>query len=207
MEAKEILSFLQKEIHTTVAATIDPNGKPVTCAIDMMDCDDNSLYFLTAKGKSFYDRLTAAGYMALTGLKGEATMSCVAVSIRGRVRELGRELLPRLFAKNAYMHDIYPTAESRGVLTVFQLYEGAGEWFDLSKSPIERADFVFGGAEHIEDGYFVTDTCIGCKLCESQCPQRAIDISVKPVVIRQAHCIRCGNCFAICPAGAILKRR
>lgn len=32
-------------------------GLPVTCAIDMMDSDGNSLYFLTAKGKSFYERL------------------------------------------------------------------------------------------------------------------------------------------------------
>lgn len=28
-------------------------------------------------------------------------------------------------------------------LTVFQIYEGSGEWFDLSKKPIERASFTF----------------------------------------------------------------
>lgn len=30
---------------------------PLSPSFARMDCDDNSLYFLTAKGKSFYDRL------------------------------------------------------------------------------------------------------------------------------------------------------
>ena len=53
----DYLSFLVHEIHTAVVATVDDEGLPVTAAIDMMDCDENSLYFLTARGKSFYDRL------------------------------------------------------------------------------------------------------------------------------------------------------
>lgn len=54
MTATQILKFLQEEIHTTVAATVDDNGLPVTCAIDMMDADKDGLYFLTAKGKGVY---------------------------------------------------------------------------------------------------------------------------------------------------------
>ena len=42
-------------------------------AIDMMDCDDNSLYFLTAKGKNFYDRLIKRGFLAFTAMKGAFT--------------------------------------------------------------------------------------------------------------------------------------
>lgn len=57
MNTADYLSFIVNEIHTTVVATVDDEGLPVTAAIDMMDCDENSLYFLTAKGKSFYDRL------------------------------------------------------------------------------------------------------------------------------------------------------
>ena len=56
METKDYFSFLVNEIHTTVVATVDDEGLPVTAAIDMMDYDENSLYFLTAKGKGFYDR-------------------------------------------------------------------------------------------------------------------------------------------------------
>lgn len=54
--------------------------------------------------------------------------------------------------------------------------------------------------------YFVTDKCIGCKLCYSKCPQKCIDISVKPVVIHQNNCLHCGNCYEICPTRAIEKR-
>lgn len=42
---------------------------------------------------------------------------------------------------------------SRGALTVFQLYEGDGEWFDLSKKPIERFSFTIGGAQEKIQGF------------------------------------------------------
>lgn len=51
MKTKEILSYLEKEIHSVIIATVDNNGLPVTCAIDIMDSDEKGLYFLTAKGK------------------------------------------------------------------------------------------------------------------------------------------------------------
>lgn len=206
MEAKDYLRFIVREIHTTVVATVDEQGLPVTCAIDIMDSDESSLYFLTAQGKSFYKRLKKQGYIALTGIKGENTMTSAAVSLRGKVRELDTQYTKALFDKNPYMYEIYPTEESRSAIRVFQLYEGTGEWFDLSKKPVERTNFSFGGAEEIDEGYFVTDKCIGCKLCYSKCPQKCIDISVKPVVINQNHCLHCGNCFEICPMRAIVKR-
>lgn len=205
METKDYLYFIVNQIHTTVVATVDDSGMPVTCAIDMMDCDENSLYFLTAKGKNFYDRLRKRGCLAFTGLKGEDTMSRVAVSVRGKVRELGAEKVTELFDKNTYMYSIYPDAASRSAISVFQIYEGSGEWFDLSKKPIERAEFGFGGAHKSSGGYFVNDKCIGCKLCYSKCPQKCIDISRKPVVINQNNCLHCGNCFEICPMRAIIK--
>lgn len=206
MQTKEYFNFLVHTIHTTVVATVDDAGLPVTCAIDMMDCDDHSLYFLTAKGKGFYTRLKQRGYLSLTGMHGEDTMSCVAVSVRGKVRELGAEKAAELFRKNSYMYEIYPDEVSRSAISVFQVYEGTGQWFDLSKKPVERASFSFGGAEQIKDGYFVTDKCISCKLCYSKCPQKCIDIRTKPVVIRQSNCLYCGNCFEICPARAIVKK-
>lgn len=63
------LKYLVEEIHTTVVATVDDEGLPVTAAIDMMDYDEDCLYFLTAKGKGFYDRLKKRGTLALTGMK------------------------------------------------------------------------------------------------------------------------------------------
>ena len=205
--AETYFRYLVNEIHTTIVATVDDEGLPVTAAIDMMDYDENSLYFLTAKGKGLYDRLVKRGFLAFTALKGEDTMSSVALSVRGKVRELGCGKIPELFEKNLYMHEIYPTEESMQALTVFQIYEGAGEWFDLSKKPIERASFTFGGATEKPEGFFITDACIGCGSCAAVCPQNCINTESIPYVIEQEHCLHCGNCMEACPVGAIERRQ
>ncbi len=206
MEARDYLEYIVQEIHTTVVATVDDEGLPVTAAIDMMDADENGLYFLTAKGKGFYDRLKKREFLALTAMKGKDTMSSVAVSVRGKVKELGNEKIPELFEKNPYMHQIYPTEESMEALTVFRIYEGTGEWFDLSKKPVERASFSFGGAHKKEEGFFITDACIGCGSCVSVCPQGCIITDSVPYQIEQGHCLHCGNCMTACPVGAVVRR-
>ena len=189
----DYLRYIVDELHSVVSATVDGEGRPVTCAIDIMDSDETGLYFLTARGKKFYERLKANGNIAFTAVKGRDTLSSVAVSVQGKAKELGSALIPALFEKNPYMNEIYPTESSRSALTVFKIYEGSGEYFDL-------------GAEEQRGGYFVTDRCIGCRLCFSKCPQKCIDITRKPAVIAQEHCLHCGSCFEICPARAIERR-
>lgn len=199
------LKYLTEEIHSTVMATVDENGLPVTCAIDIMDYDENGLYFLTARGKNFYARLKRSGYVSLTGMKGTETLSCVAISVRGKVEEIGSDYLNRLFEKNSYMSEIYPTKESRTALTVFRIYDGCGEWFDLSKKPIERASFSFGNGIKTVGGYCITDKCIGCKKCLKVCPQGCIDFTGGYARIIQSSCLHCGNCFTICSVKAVEK--
>lgn len=206
MTVQQYLNYIVNDFHRTIVATVDDKGLPVTCAIDMMDADENSLYFLTAKGKSFYDRLIKRKFLAFTAMKGEDTMTSVAVSVRGKVRELGFDKIPGLFEKNPYMKEIYPTEESRRALTVFQIYEGSGEWFDLSKKPIERASFAFGKAEESPEGYEITDACIECSSCLDVCPQNCIESDTIPYAIEQEHCLHCGNCHTVCPVGAVTKR-
>ncbi len=206
MKASEkYFNFLVDEIHTAVVATVDDDNLPVTAAIDMMDCDGESLYFLTAKGKNFYDRLTKRRFLALTAIKGEDTMSSIAISIRGKVRELGYGKIPELFEKNPYMHDIYPTKESMQALTVFQIYEGTGEWFDLSKKPIERDSFSFGASDTKTEGFFISNACICCGSCMEVCPQNCISDERMPFYIKQENCLHCGNCETVCPVDAVLK--
>ena len=172
----------------------------------MMDFDENSLYFLTAKGKGFYDRLKKRKYLAFTAMKGEDTMSSVAVSVRGKVRELGYNRIPELFEKNPYMKQIYPTNQSMQALTVFQIFEGTGEWFDLSKKPIERASFSFGTETVRGEGYLISDRCIGCGKCVNVCPQNCIADGGVPFKIKQKNCLHCGNCMGVCPVNAVIKR-
>ena len=173
--------------------------------IDIMDADENGLYSLTAKGKGFYKRLKKHEYIALTGIKGENTMSCIAVSIRGKVKEMGDKLLPKLFDKNPYMKEIYPTVNSQKALTVFKIYEGSGEWFNLSKKPIERFSFAFGNMQIKTKGYFITNACIGCRQCQTVCPQNCIDFTFIPAIIQKEHCLNCGNCMSICPYNAVIQ--
>lgn len=208
MNTLDYFDFLVSQIHTVIAATTDEQGLPVTCAIDLMHYDQYGLYFLTAKGKSFYHRLTQRPFLSLTGILGKDTLSCTALSVQGKVRETGGRMLPVLLEKNPYMLEIYPTEASRMALTVFQIYEGAGEWFDLSRKPVERAAFSFGkpSANISGSAYFVTPECTGCSRCFSVCPQKCIDTTQIPVVIRQENCLHCGNCKKVCPQNAVILK-
>lgn len=206
METSKYLRILKDEIHSTVFATIDENKRPVTCVIDVMLVDEKGIYFLTAKGKSFYKRLKLQPFVSLTGMKGENTMSSKSITLSGEVREIGTARLAEIFSMNPYMAEIYPDITSRSALTVFQIYRGSGEFFDLSCRPIFREKFSFGGGEIHEGGYYINDRCIGCNLCHKHCPQKCIDLSVYPVKIRQKHCLHCGKCMEVCPEGAVERR-
>lgn len=204
MEVKNIFAFLTHDIHSTVFATNDDDGLPHTCVIDIMLCDDNSIYFLTSKGKDFYNRLNHQLFVAISGMKGADTLSTVVVSVRGKIRELGNALVGEVFAQNPYMEKIYPTLVSREMLTVFQLYEGEGEFFDLRQQPPFHQGFSFGGKEITPVGYKILDTCTLCGKCSSACPSHCIELG-KPFHIKEENCIHCGTCYKLCPYSAIEK--
>lgn len=205
MNAYHYLKMLQKEIHSTVVATINDNGNPVTCVIDMMLADEKGLYFLTAEGKSFYERLIKNENLSITGLKGKDTMSSRSITITGKAKEIGTDHLEEIFMENPYMAEIYPDQASRSVLRVFQVYEGQGEYFNLSHRPIVRDSFSFGKARIQKQGYEVLSNCIGCGVCMGTCPQNCIQMENGKAWIAQEHCLHCGKCFEVCPHQAIHK--
>ena len=87
------------------------------------------------------------------------------------------------------------------------MYEADGEFFDISDpAHIVRDSFAIGKTERETAGYYVGESCIGCKLCYAVCPQKCIDVAPKPVVIIQRHCLHCGRCAEICPKQVIEKR-
>lgn len=206
MTVNEILNKLVNEIHTTVVASNDLNGNPITCVIDMMLTENEKLYFLTAKGKKFYDRLIKTGYVALSGMKGKDTISTVAISVHGKVRNIGKEKLDEIFIKNPYMAEIYPREDMRSALEVFEMYEGAGELFDLSCKPIYRQNFVLGNIDMGEHGFYITEQCKGCGACFLPCPQNCIVVRDDKPLIDPQHCLHCGKCMEVCPYDAIEKR-
>lgn len=172
MQTKDYLRLLVEQIHSAVIATIGADGHPQTRVIDMMLWDNRGVYFLTAKGKAFYEQLMKQNYISLS-----ATKDKYSVSLRGRITNIGREKLDEIFEKNPYMKQIYPE-DTRSALEVFAVYESEGEFFDISApSHVMRDSFVIGNIQKKQEGYFVGEGCIGCKLCYSVCPQKCIDIS------------------------------
>lgn len=206
MEKIDYLKILEQEIHSVITATVDEEGLPVTRAMDIMLTDEEGVYFLTARGKAFYKQLMEKKYVAMSGMTGgDGTMSKKAISLRGKVESIGQEKLELILEKNPYMTKIYPTKESQMVLEVFRLYEGQGEYFDLSTKPITRAEFSIGSSLIKQSGYFITDKCNGCGKCDLKCPQKCITLG-RPSIIQQEHCLHCGNCMEVCPLQAVEKR-
>ena len=51
--------------------------------------------------------------------------------------------------------------------------------------------------------YVITDNCISCGACASDCPVEAISEGEGKYVIDADTCIECGACAAGCPTEAI----
>lgn len=130
METKDYLKILKEEIHSTVFSTVDEQGLPVTRVIDIMLVDDNSIYFITARGKLFYSQLMEQAFVAVSGMTGgDGSLNKKAVSVRGKVRNLGTDLLEQVFEENPYMKEIYPPN---------QLPEAALGWGKNRKQPVRN---------------------------------------------------------------------
>lgn len=53
--------------------------------------------------------------------------------------------------------------------------------------------------------YVISDECISCGACESECPAVAISEGDGKYVIDAAKCTDCGSCADVCPVGAPAK--
>ena len=51
--------------------------------------------------------------------------------------------------------------------------------------------------------YTITDACISCGACESECPVSCISEGADKYEINAAECIDCGACAGSCPVEAI----
>ncbi|MFR4708262.1 MAG: hypothetical protein ACLT97_06070 [Faecalibacillus intestinalis] len=82
----------------------------------MMYYDEESVYFLTAKGKAFYDQLMEQQYVAIS-----ATKDKIAVILRGKIKNIGEKNLDIMFKKKSvYEENLSGRYErrNRGVSTV-----------------------------------------------------------------------------------------
>ena len=139
----EYLKELVENIHTVVLATVDDENHPQTRAIEIMLCNDDKLYFLTATTKPLYDELVKNPYISFTGIKGDGVMKSKAISVSGIVRGAGQHLLKEILIKNPYLEELYPTPEKKEILRVFEMAHGRGQFFDLSVVPPVSVKFEF----------------------------------------------------------------
>ncbi len=51
--------------------------------------------------------------------------------------------------------------------------------------------------------YVISDECVSCGSCESECPVNAIAEGDAHYEINADECLDCGSCAATCPVGAI----
>jgi ferredoxin len=57
--------------------------------------------------------------------------------------------------------------------------------------------------EDITMAYVISDECVSCGTCESECPAGAISQGDDHYVIDADSCMECGTCADACPTGAI----
>ncbi|MBQ9420669.1 MAG: pyridoxamine 5'-phosphate oxidase family protein [Lachnospiraceae bacterium] len=146
MDRNEALRIIAEELKTCVIATVDEDNRPVTAVIDIMDHDENGLYFLTGRGKGLYNRLQHSPYVAVTLTRGSLDTEYLAVSVRGHAVEAGPARLKRLFQKNPFMYKMYPDPakwEAAG-LTVFCIDSGSVEWLTMKGPDMKREIINFG---------------------------------------------------------------
>ena len=142
-------------------------------------------------------------YLALSAVKDKRS-----ISLRGKIRNIGKQKLDEIFEKNVYMQSIYP-GETRDALDVFHLYEAEGEFFDISEPAHVVRDSIHIGSSNsraAQGGYVIGNGCIGCGLCLDACPQRCITTDRVPAVIDPHRCLHCGRCVEVCPQQAIIPR-
>lgn len=52
--------------------------------------------------------------------------------------------------------------------------------------------------------YRITDECVACGTCASECPSEAIIEGEEKYTIGE-NCTQCGTCIDVCPVGAIVE--
>lgn len=189
-----------REVIDGVLSTVDENGNSQSRIIDIMLIDDETVYFLTARGKNVYKELINHPQVSYVNLKDNKS-----VRINGIAEKLDnqKEWIDLMFQENSYMNNVYP-GESRYILEAFKIAEGEIEFFDLTQKPILRESFTIGDYEVSPKGYIISDECIECGKCETICPQKTI-IKEYKYLIRQEHCLHCGLCYENCPVEAICR--
>ena len=74
----------------------------------------------------------------------------------------------------------------------------------FTRSRYDKMMMPFINVQHEYDkGFYTTDNCVGCGLCEKLCPSKNITISDKHPLWNH-NCLGCNSCVVYCPKKAIM---
>ncbi len=184
-------------------ATVARDGAPQIRCISAIHYEPESMYFFTARGKSFCEELLSDGrvqILAYTRFKEMIRLSGKAVPLPESEQP---GVINTIFSEQPYLANVYP-GDTRNIGIVFTINRFSVEYFNLGVNPIFREVYTVGGAENQPKGYRITQSCVSCGACLEHCPQKCITPG-DPYRIQQEHCLHCGACYEICPNGAVEK--
>ncbi len=200
-------------------ATVD-RGLPQTRIAHLFAYDDEGLYFRTMITKPFYQQLKDTPMVSICGMYPKTYVSHdeqglpyfepgYTMRASGNVREISFDALKEKAEGNEMFALGVKDIEKYPAMTTFCLYSGWGEVFDYDfeteqrDHKLLRTGFSFGGQKIPFRGMRITEDCIACGKCMKSCSFKAISKQDDKYVIDHARCDVCGDCYVVCPVGAV----
>lgn len=217
----EIIDVYERfdKIGCLVFATVDKTF-PQTRIAHLFAHDHEGLYFRTMITKPFYDQLKKTEMVSICGMYPQTSVSHdeegmpyfppgYTIRATGDVEEILFEALKEKAAENEMFMLGVKDIERYPAMTTFCLFRAWGEIYDFDfemerrSHKLLRTGFCFGGIHIPFRGVRITDNCISCGDCMERCSFKAIYKSGEQYVIDHNKCDVCGDCYTICPEGAV----
>ncbi|QRN85885.1 4Fe-4S binding protein [Clostridia bacterium] len=190
-----------RKIKSVVFSTSWKN-EPFSRIIDLMLVEDESLFFVTGRGKAFYRQLKNNPVVSITGMDENYTM----IRLKGEAKLVSEKQMDtyrqKIFEENPSLKSIYSPSQ-RDILDVFYIDSGHGDLFELNNHPPTRKQFSFGLELSAPWGYEIGKACIRCGRCVPLCCTEAISSGDPIFTIDSSLCLECGKCVEVCPVDAI----